>query len=348
MFIPKIRFNPTREGPQIPLFMVQMPQKTFNRLGLGARAWERFLFYCLGIDCREADLLNTFIDLKTYSQILTLGMRVCGSEKLLRWYVEDTGPSDLGPVGIAVCHAPTVGDGFDVWLKYSGVMAPNVVPSYTDTLQERILQIHQREDLGHAHGLYRELGIFLAWRKLLDLSGGKANIRLRFGSAPLLPLQWYQDTFGVKPEVGHQDALVISHDSLLLENDAYLPLIYQRALQECEQVLLNLKQQHLIRHRVRTLLVEGIQHFRFYNLDQVADALNMSVRTLTRRLQDECSSFRDIQSEVRLEIAKFQLLSTRLPIKAICANAGFTNMSAFSRAFRRYTQLSPSDFRQNV
>ena len=222
-----------------------------------------------------------------------------------------------------------------------------MVPSCTDTPRERILQIHQREDLGYAHGLYRELCILLAWRKLLDLSGDKANIRLRFGSAPQLPLLWYQDTFNVKPEVGYQDALIVRRDSLLLENDAYSPLIYQRALQECEQVQRNLKQQHLVRHRVRTLLLEGSQHNRFYNLDQVADALNMSVRTLARRLQDECTSFRDIQSEIRLEIAKFQLQSTRLPIKAISANAGFTNMSAFSRAFRRYTHLSPSDFRQN-
>lgn len=348
MFIPKIRFNPTREGTQIPLFMVQMPQKTFNRLGLGARAWERFLSYCLGIDFREADLLNTFIDLKTYGQILTLGMRVCGPEKLLRWYVEDTGPSDLGPVGIAVCHAPTVGEGLDVWLRYIGVTAPNIMLTYLDTARDRVLQIHQLEDLGHAHGLYRELCMLLTRRKLLDISGGKVSVRLRFGSTPQFSRQWYQDTFGVQPEIGHQDALIIGRDSLALDNDAYAPMIYQRALQECEQVLQNLKQQHLTRHQVRTLMLEGSQHNRFYNLEQVAEALNMSARTLTRRLQDECTSFRDIQSEVRLEIAKFQLQSTRLPIKAICANAGFTNMSAFSRAFRRYTQLTPSDFRQNA
>ena len=101
-----------------------------------------------------------------------------------------------------------------------------------------------------------------------------------------------------------------------------------------------------IGHRVRMLLVEGARQSRFYNLDQVEEKLHMSTRTLTRRLHDDGTSFRDLQCEVRLEQAKRQLQETRLPIKTICSNAGFTNVSAFSRAFRKYTSFSPSDYRQ--
>src|SRR5690349_14656843 len=107
MFIPLIRFQPTQTGICLPLFTVQLPQKTLSRLGIGARAWELFLRYCMGIDVNKVSLLNTFIDLETYRQVLTLGMRLYGADRLLHWYVEDTTPSHLGPVGMACSTAPT-------------------------------------------------------------------------------------------------------------------------------------------------------------------------------------------------------------------------------------------------
>lgn len=66
---------------------------------------------------------------------------------------------------------------------------------------------------------------------------------------------------------------------------------------------------------------------------------------LTRRVLQDLTGGR---AQVRLEQAKRQLQQTRLPIKTICSNAGFTNVSAFSRAFRKHTNLTPGDYRQNT
>ena len=347
--IPLIRLKPTREGPCVPLFVVQMPQKTFNRLGLGGRAWELFQQACLGIDLRQADMLDTFIDLKTYQQILTLGMRLFGPAWLLRWYVEDTDPAHMGPVGMATISAPTFDEGLRLWLRHTGIIAPHIQVSMLTHQHDLIVRTQMLENMGYAHNFYKEISIFVTRRMLQDLSGGKAEIRVRFDHTPLMPLDWYAETFGVVPEVSSQgDSLVMDRTWLEQENEGYTPLLHQRALEECRQLEENLRQFDCIRHQVRRLLTEAARNNRFYNLDQVAEHLHMSSRTLTRRLQREGTSFRDLQCEVRLELAKQLLQQTRLPIKTICGNAGFTNMSAFSRAFRKYTRLTPSAFRHNA
>ena len=349
MYVPRIRFKPTRDGVCLPLFMVQMPQKTYNRLKLGARLWEMFLQCCLGIDFRQANLLDTFIDLKTYQQILTLGMRVYGAENLLRWYVEDTESSHMGPVGMATAHAPTVREGLQVWQRYAAITAPHIRVSNLDYRNDRIIRFQMLENLGDVHVLYQELCLFVTRRVLQDLTGGRAQVRLRFSHQPMRPLAWYVEAFGVEPEISPQGpSLVIEQHWLEHDNERYTPLLYQRALEECGQLEENFRHYDCIGHRVRMLLVEGARRSRFYNLDQVAEKLHMSTRTLTRRLRDDGTSFRDLQCEVRLEQAKRQLQETRLPIKTICSNAGFTNVSAFSRAFRKYTSFSPSDYRQNT
>jgi AraC-like DNA-binding protein len=346
MFIPLIRFQPSHVGVCLPLFTVQLPQKTISRLGFGGHAWELFLRHCMGIDITTASLLNTFIDLNTYRQVLTLGMRLYGADQLMHWYVEDTGPSHLGPVGVACASAPTVREGLEHWMRFTSVTAPAFSVSSQETQRDCILNMQLVVNMGDVHEMYQELALLLTRRKLLDLSGGRAAVKIRFAHKPLHPLGWYQDCFGVTPELDcATSAVVIERRWLDLDNDAYTPLVYRQALDDCKQLLENYRQFECIGHRVRSLLVDGSHHNRFFSLDQVAEELNLSVRTLTRRLSDEKTSFRDIQCEVRLDLAKQQLQYTRLPIKAICSNAGFTNVSAFSRAFRKYTSVTPTDFR---
>ena len=346
MFIPQIRLHPTESGVCVPLFAMQMPQKTLTRLNLGGRVWESFVKECMGIDVNQVSLLNTFIDLDTYCQVLTLALRLYGADRLLYWYVEDTAPSHLGPVGMACAMAPTVGDGLRHWLGNFNVMAPTLQVGQVESRRDLHIQLRVATDMGYVHDLYQEICLFMTRRKLLDLSGGRAEVQVRFAHAPLQKPDWYRDHFGTVPETGcATPSLVLDRHWLEQENEAYTPLLYQQALEECRQLQDNYRRFDRLSHRVRGLLVKASEQNRFYSLDQVARLLNLSVRTLTRRLSEESASFRDIQCQVRLELAKRQLQYTRLPIKAICSNAGFTNVSAFSRAFRKYTRLTPTDFR---
>lgn len=79
---------------------------------------------------------------------------------------------------------------------------------------------------------------------------------------------------------------------------------------------------------------------------QVARALNLSVRSLQRKL-DECdSSFRDLSETVRGELAEGYLADPRVSISEVAVLLGFSEQSAFNRAFRRWTGETPGRWRK--
>jgi AraC-like DNA-binding protein len=78
----------------------------------------------------------------------------------------------------------------------------------------------------------------------------------------------------------------------------------------------------------------------------VAKRLAMSERTLQRRLAEAGTSYVDLLSEVRSDLAKDYLKSSRTSLTEIAWLLGFSEQSAFSRAFKRWTGSSPAQYRK--
>ncbi|WP_338089162.1 helix-turn-helix transcriptional regulator [Nannocystis pusilla] len=80
--------------------------------------------------------------------------------------------------------------------------------------------------------------------------------------------------------------------------------------------------------------------------ESVARALGTSERTMQRRLRQAGTSFRDVVDDVRREAALAQLGRRDATVTDIAFMLGFSDLSAFSRAFRRWTGASPSEYRR--
>ncbi|SAL74981.1 AraC family transcriptional regulator [Caballeronia choica] len=77
----------------------------------------------------------------------------------------------------------------------------------------------------------------------------------------------------------------------------------------------------------------------------LASALNVSVRTLHRQLEEEGTSLQALKDAVRREQAIEQLCRTTQPIKQIALSLGFASEKTFARAFRHWTGESPTEYR---
>ncbi|ETX11451.1 AraC family transcriptional regulator [Marinomonas ushuaiensis DSM 15871] len=81
--------------------------------------------------------------------------------------------------------------------------------------------------------------------------------------------------------------------------------------------------------------------------EEVASALNMSVSTLRRRLNDEKTSYQHIKDECRKEAAITYMNAPRLSINDIAALMGFDEPSAFFRSFKKWTGITPGEYRKS-
>jgi len=92
-----------------------------------------------------------------------------------------------------------------------------------------------------------------------------------------------------------------------------------------------------LRRALRTQLADG----RFSG-EEVAKRLFFHRRTLSRRLRTEGTTFQRVLDEVRFEAARNLLEYTRLPVTEVAASVGYSETSAFSRAFRRWSGQPPT------
>ena len=78
------------------------------------------------------------------------------------------------------------------------------------------------------------------------------------------------------------------------------------------------------------------------SIERVARSLGMSRQTLYRRLRDEGVTFEAVLEAKRRQLAIRYLGFDHLSVKAAAYKLGFSDPAAFSRAFKRWTGISPS------
>ncbi|MBK1873588.1 AraC family transcriptional regulator [Marinobacter sp. 1-3A] len=100
-------------------------------------------------------------------------------------------------------------------------------------------------------------------------------------------------------------------------------------------------------HQVKQLLNAQLEKSE-PNISVIAQRLNLTERSLRRRLKDENTTYRDLVQQCRMELAEHYLTHTSLSITDIALRVGFTDTGNFSRAFTRHFGKTPSGFRNKT
>ncbi|MGM0564510.1 MAG: AraC family transcriptional regulator [Pseudomonadota bacterium] len=79
--------------------------------------------------------------------------------------------------------------------------------------------------------------------------------------------------------------------------------------------------------------------------EEIAEELGVSPQTLRRRLKEEGTSYQALKDSIRRDIAIHCLGSPQLSINDIALKVGFAEPSAFHRAFKKWTGVTPADYR---
>jgi AraC-like DNA-binding protein len=98
-----------------------------------------------------------------------------------------------------------------------------------------------------------------------------------------------------------------------------------------------------IRKRLRQLLPGEVPDF-----DRLAAEFNLTTATLRRRLHEEGASYQGIKDQLRRDLAISYLSHSDRNVMDIALELGFSERSAFHRAFRKWTGAAPGEFRRGL
>jgi len=115
-------------------------------------------------------------------------------------------------------------------------------------------------------------------------------------------------------------------------------------MQQCEEMLRGLNRVENTAAVVRRMLIQSAGAFP--NISKVAEDLHISERTLRRRLKSDSTSFRIICDEIKNTLAREYLANTDLSLAEIAQLLDYTETVNFLRAFVRWNELTPSQYRR--
>ena len=140
------------------------------------------------------------------------------------------------------------------------------------------------------------------------------------------------------------DALVYDAETMRLPvigADSKLFKVLERA---CQKIIGPTPKKQDILHEVRELVIDRLAKGTV-QIDDVARELNMSSKTLERRLADRKTTFSALLDDIRSGLAKHYLTDTDLRLEQIAYLTGYSEPAALVRAFRRWTGTTPMQFR---
>jgi len=153
----------------------------------------------------------------------------------------------------------------------------------------------------------------------------------------------YQRIFKCKiiPNASH---FALHFDKKLLEQPIIgsdfqlLNILMERANQLLQEKSIN-KTTQKVKHTLLQQFNNG-----FLPISEVSRMLNISVRTLQRQLLQEQTNFNQVLDEVKKDLALYYL-KRNITVKEIAEILGYQNLSSFSRSFKKWVGVSPSQFK---
>jgi AraC-like DNA-binding protein len=177
-----------------------------------------------------------------------------------------------------------------------------------------------------------------------DFTSDTMLLSLNISSAAPSNIHVYEDFFGIKPQFNmHANFAVLDRLSMerpfLLSNELALHM----AEAQCRQLLDSRKTLSGVSSKVRDKLMSTVGYIPV--MDTVAADLNMTARTLRRRLESEGTTFIQLRDEVRQALAEQYLTLPHQSIDQISEWLGYAEPTSFINAYKRWKGQTPHAFR---
>jgi len=301
----------------------------------------------VGITQRQID--RDQVDLRRYLQVLQLTAELYKKPFLGLDIAQMRDTADLGLYGYMISNAPDYRSLLELAGEYMDVVTPGAVASL-------------KESSAHAMWIYQLpfMEVELCRHDVeLTLMEFIWVTRKALGQDDWSPLEIFFQHDPPKNSAPLRQAMAqkITFNASL--NGALFPRqLLDISINDSDPKLLRLLQKEVGRQRVElrvnedlvtkvSLMITAAIGKGDVSSEKLAHGLNMSRSSLHRRLAEAGTSIQALRDGVMIELAKQMLSTTRAQVSEIALTLGYTESSAFVRAFRRLTGETPSAYRKN-
>ncbi|MCJ8169020.1 AraC family transcriptional regulator [Atopomonas sediminilitoris] len=306
----------------------------------------RLIFTQLGLDYAALDNPDARFAQDDMTRLWRMAVEQSGNPAIGLNMAETIRPSAFNVVGYALMSSSNLLEGFQRMVRYQRIIAEGadlslvILPDCVDLCLaihgDQLPPARQSAEAGIAFSL-----AFCRW-----LSGGEIEpLEVRLcGEAPV-DVSPYIKVFGCAPKFAQPDyALRFSRESLqrpLPSANDTLAQLHDHYAGEYLARFGDSRMTHQVRQLLCRLLPQGEP-----KRDDVAQRLNVSSRTLQRRLQEEGTGFQQLLDECRRGLALQYLAQANLSLLEVAYLLGFADPSNFFRAFRRWFAMTPGEYRE--
>ncbi|WP_165665599.1 AraC family transcriptional regulator [Metapseudomonas otitidis] len=257
-------------------------------------------------------------------------------------------PASFHVVGYALMSSRTLNEGFARLVRYQRIIAEGADLSFRPTPEgyELRLAIHGDRLPPARQSAEASMAYCLAFCRWM--TGRAINpLEIRFQGPAPADVEPYRQVFQAPLRFGAEHyALRFSRadmDTPLPTANESLAQLHDRFAGEYLARFAGSRVTHLARQVLCRLLPQGEP-----KREVVASALHLSQRTLQRRLQEEGTRFQQLLDDTRRELAEQYLAQPNLTLLEIAYLLGFADPSNFFRAFRRWFDATPGEYRARL
>ncbi|MDR2308556.1 MAG: AraC family transcriptional regulator [Paucimonas sp.] len=303
------------------------------------------MFRQLGLDFAALDDPDARFPQDAMTRLWQLAVELSGNEAIGLNMARVVRPASFHVVGYALMSSRTLVEGFERLVRYQRIIAESSDLSLRLEPDGYVLALTVRGDhlTPTRHSAEASMACALALSSWL--SGRPIQLRrVLFQGAQPKNVEPYRATFHAPLVFG------APHDGLVFERadvEAPLPtaneamaVLHDRFAGEYLARFSETRVTHRVRQVLCRVLPQGEP-----KRETVAQVLHLSQRTLQRRLQDEGTSFQALLDDTRRELAEQYLAQSGTTLLETAYLLGFADPSNFYRAFRRWFDTTPSEYR---
>lgn len=247
-----------------------------------------------------------------------------------------------------VCSAGTLREALRELVKYKDLLAPG--SQFQLAVGEHLASISYQPgsvQLSDIQRVFDELIISRLYGISFWLTGGEFSlVEVRFSHPQPSYVEEYQRTF--KTPIffnSERNELIFRKEILDVPLSGSLPDYHGRIEQLAEEQLNRLAMGSRITRQVLSYLKANIG-IAAIGVEDAASHLNMTARTLQRKLKQEGVSFAELRDQLRHDMAQNQLQNSNVSMGVLASHLGFSDASTFYHAFKRWEGVSPGEYRR--